>query len=52
MRRRGTRRDPGPSASGEGYTDVREGSKPTAETLRGSVYESPMRPLPHAQKLR
>jgi hypothetical protein len=27
-RRRGTRRDPGPSASGEGYVIAREGSKP------------------------
>src|SRR5690348_12101342 len=50
-RRRGTRRDPGPSASGEGHTDVREGSKPRAETLRRSVYESPVRRLPHAQQL-
>jgi hypothetical protein len=33
-----TRRDPGPSASGEGYVIAREGSKPLAETLRGSVH--------------
>jgi hypothetical protein len=45
-----TRRDPGPSASGEGYVIAREGSMPLAETLRGSVHESPVRRLPHARK--
>ena len=48
-RRRGTRPDPGPSASGEGYVIAREGSEPLAETLR-SVHESPVRRLPHARK--
>ena len=28
---------------------LREGSKPLAETLRGSVHESPVRRLPDAQ---
>jgi hypothetical protein len=46
-RRRGTRRDPGPSDSGEGSVIARAGSKPLAETLRGSVHESPVRRKPH-----
>jgi hypothetical protein len=48
--RRAVRRDAGPSASREGYVIAREGSKPLAETLRGSVHESPVRRLPHARK--
>lgn len=28
---------------------MREGSKPSAETQRGSVHESPVRQMPHAQ---
>ncbi len=51
-RHRGTRRDPGSSASGEVYVIKRAGSKPLAETLRGSVHESPVRRLPHARKKR
>jgi hypothetical protein len=48
--RAAVRRDAGPSASREGYVIAREGSKPLAETLRGSVHESPVRRLPHARK--
>jgi hypothetical protein len=46
----GTRRDPGPSASGEGHLVVREGSMPHGRDADGSVHKSPVRPFPHAHQ--
>jgi hypothetical protein len=41
---------PGTECLRRGYVIAREGSMPLAETLRGSVHESPVRRLPHARK--